>query len=141
MQEQVQETATPPSEEAAPGAEVKTSGPAGEHGETAPATKAGEYVSIGQVAAGANIRAAASLAAEVLLSVPAGYPLAVVERQEDWVMVRDFRGRKGWVYAPLLSEDETVIIKVWKGNLRRGPGVRDAIIAKLDYGTVLPVPE
>ncbi len=136
-----QEAATAPSEAVAPDAGVRTSGSAEEHGETATATKAEEYVSIRQVATGANIRAAASLSSDVLRSVPPGYPLAVLERQGDWVLVQDFRERKGWVFAPLLRDPGTVIIKVWKGNFRRGPGLTDAIISKLDHGTVLSVLE
>jgi uncharacterized protein YgiM (DUF1202 family) len=137
----VQEAATAPSEALAFDAGLRTSGSADKHGETATATKAEEYVSIAQFAAGANIRAAASLSSDVLRSVPPGYPLAVLERQGDWVRVEDFRERKGWVSAPLLREPGTVIIKVWKGNLRRGPGLTDAIIGKLDHGTVLSVLE
>jgi hypothetical protein len=57
----VQEATTAPSEALAPDAGVRTSGFADKHGETATATKAEEYVRIAQFAAGANIRAAASV--------------------------------------------------------------------------------
>jgi SH3-like domain-containing protein len=101
-------------------------------------TKAVEYASI---AIGANIRSAASLTAEVLRSVPAGYPVVVLERKEDWLLVGDFRGRKGWVYASLVTEPGTVIIKVFKGNLRSGPSLKNDIIVQLDYGTIMSVLE
>jgi uncharacterized protein YgiM (DUF1202 family) len=98
-------------------------------------------VKYASVAKGANIRSDAALTSDVLRSVPPGYPVAVLERQADWVLVEDFRQRKGWVFAPLLTEPGTVIIKVYKGNLRSGPGLTDDIIVQLDHGTVMSVVE
>jgi SH3-like domain-containing protein len=98
-------------------------------------------VKYASVATGANIRSDAALTSEVLRSVPPGYPVAVLERQTDWALVEDFRQRKGWVFAPLLTEPGTVIIKVYKGNLRSGPGLTDDIIVQLDHGTVMSVVE
>jgi SH3-like domain-containing protein len=101
------------------------------------ATKVGEYASIDQNVSGANIRYAATLSAEVLRSVPPGYPVFILERLGDWALVEDFKERRGWVFASLLTEPKTVIIKVLRGNLRRGPSLTDLIINKLDQGTVL----
>ena len=101
-------------------------------------TKAVEYASI---AVGANIRSGASLTSEVLRTVPPGYPVAVLERQADWRLVEDYRGRKGWIYASLVTEPGTVIIKVFKGNLRSGPSLKDDIIVQVDHGTTMSVLE
>jgi len=101
-------------------------------------TKSIEYASI---AVGANIRSGASLASRVMRTVPAGYPVIVLERQVDWLRVEDYRGRKGWVSASLVTEAGTVIIKVFKGNLRNGPGLKNDIIVQLDHGTVVSVLE
>ncbi|KPK27669.1 MAG: hypothetical protein AMJ61_04725, partial [Desulfobacterales bacterium SG8_35_2] len=101
-------------------------------------TKAMEHATI---AVGANIRSDASLTSEVLRTVPPGYPVAVLERQGDWFLVEDFRERKGWVFASLVTELRTVIIKVYKGNLRSGPGLKDDIIKQLNHGTVMSVLE
>jgi hypothetical protein len=101
-------------------------------------SKALEYATI---AVGANIRSDASLTSEVLRTVPPGYPVAVLERQGDWFLVQDFRERKGWVFASLVTELRTVIIKVYKGNLRSGPSLTDDIIVQLDHGTVMAVLE
>jgi len=90
---------------------------------------------------GANIRSAPLLAADVLRAVPPGYPLAVIESQENWILVEDFRARRGWVYASLLTDLQSVVIKVGKGNLRSGPSLIDEIVAQLDYNTVLFVDE
>jgi len=98
-----------------------------------------DYAGVAQNGKGANIRSEPSLASEVLRSVAPGYPMAVLDRQGDWVFVEDFRERKGWVFVSLLSDLETVVIKVGKGNLRRGPTLIDEIIAKLDYGAIMNV--
>ena len=95
------------------------------------------YVGVARNGKGANIRSAPTLGAEVLRSVPPGYPMAVLERRAEWALVEDFRERKGWVYAALLSDIGTVVIKVGKGNLRSGPSLIDEVIAQLDYGAVL----
>ncbi|MFC1843364.1 SH3 domain-containing protein [Thermodesulfobacteriota bacterium] len=137
----VEEAKEVASEAAMPSKGGQASGPQDIHASTPEVSKAEEYASIANVADGANIRSAASLSSEVLRAVPPGYPLVVLERQEDWVQVEDFRKRKGWVHARLLNESRTVIIKVWKGNLRSGPSLTDEIIVKLDYGTVMSVVE
>ncbi|MBW2502395.1 MAG: SH3 domain-containing protein [Deltaproteobacteria bacterium] len=113
-------------------AETTTANEPTETGEKKPA----EYASI---AVGANIRSAASLTAKILRTVPAGYPVAVLEKQPEWFLVKDFRERKGWVFASLVAEPGTVIIRVFKGNLRSGPGLQDDIIAQLDHGTIMSV--
>ena len=99
------------------------------------------YISVSQNGRGANIRSEPLMAGEVLRSVPPGYPLAVVERQGDWVLVEDFRERQGWVYSSLLSELGTVVIKVGKGNLRSEPSINSEIVSKLDYATVMLIEE
>ena len=98
-----------------------------------------ETLEYSSIAAGANIRSDASLMSEVLRTVPPGYPVAVLSKQADWLLVEDFRERKGWVFASLVTEPRTVIIKVFKGNLRSGPSLKDDIVDKLDYGTVMSV--
>lgn len=103
--------------------------------------KEGDYASVSMNSRGANIRSEPSLAAEVLRSVPPGFPLLIVERQGDWVLVEDFRARRGWVYGSLLVGHDSVVIKVGKGNLRSGPGINDEIISKLDYAIVMTIEE
>jgi len=125
----------------------KTAMPAGKEDDAKPeeifpqnseTPKTVEYASI---AVGANIRSDASLTSEVLRTVPPGYPVVVLSKKADWFLVEDFRQRKGWVFASLVAEAGTVIIKVFKGNLRRSPGLEGDIIVQLDYGTVMSVLE
>lgn len=139
------ETASQPVQQAIEPEAVEAIPPAGE----AVAVSAAErvvasgknYVGVVLNGKGANIRSEPSLAAEVLRSVPPGYPMAVLERRADWVFVVDFRERQGWIYASLLTDIQTVVIKVGKGNLRSGPDLTNEITAKLDYGAVMFVDE
>jgi SH3-like domain-containing protein len=105
------------------------------------ATQERVYAGVAQNGKGANIRSAPLLAADVLRAVPPGYPLAVIESQGNWILVEDFRARRGWVYAALLSDLQSVVIKVGKGNLRSGPSLIDKIVTQLDYNTVMFVDE
>jgi SH3-like domain-containing protein len=102
-------------------------------------TNAGKYVSIDPDASAAHIRSAPSLAADILRAVPPGYPLEIVVSEGDWIQVKDFMDRKGWISASLLTDPATAIIKVWKGNLRSGPALHEEIIEQLDHGTLLLV--
>jgi SH3-like domain-containing protein len=125
--------------EAAPPAEqIEGPVPEAELVQNPESAKAGEYADI---AVGANIRSAPSLDSAVLRTFPAGYPVAVLEVKEKWYLVEDFRERKGWVFASLVTEPGTVIVKVSKANLRSAPSLQDEIIVQLDYGTILPVIE
>ena len=126
---------------------LETTSPAGKQDEREPqgrfpqnaeTTNTVEYA---HITAGANIRSQASLTSEVLRTVPPGYPVIVVEKQADWLMVEDYRGRRGWVFASLVNKPGTVIIKVFKGNLRRGPSLKDDTIVQLDHGTIMSVLE
>jgi SH3-like domain-containing protein len=99
------------------------------------------YASVTSKGKGANIRSEPSLSAEVLRAVPTGYPLMIIERQGDWVLVEDFRQRQGWVYVSLLTDNVTVVVSVGKANLRSGPNLGDEIVAKIDYGMPMLVEE
>ena len=100
-----------------------------------------EVVEYSSIAVGANIRSDASLTSEILRTVQPGYPVVVLSKQADWFLVEDFRERKGWVFASLVSESRTIIIKVFKGNLRSGPSLKNDIIDQLEHGTVMSVLE
>ena len=96
------------------------------------------YASITTRVDWANIRTGPSMNYEVLRAVSTGFPLLVLEQQDEWSQVEDYRKRKGWVANRLLDANTTVILKVKRENLYREPGL-DAITAGIDYGTVLQI--
>ena len=100
-----------------------------------------EYASVALDGKGANIRTEPSLKSKVLRAVPPGYPLHIIKRQGEWVQVEDYLARTGWVFANLLADPETVVIKVTRGNLRREPSLSSGVGATLDQNTILKVLE
>ena len=95
---------------------------------------AAEFVSVKKD--GVNVRSGPDTRKEVLWEVFKGFPLQVVEHKGEWAQVVDFEGDRGWVYAPLLSDAHTVIIKVSTANMRVGPGKSYEVIATVKYGVV-----
>jgi general secretion pathway protein A len=97
------------------------------------------YVSIISNVGGANIRSDPSMSANVLVAVSPGYPLRVIDHQEDWTMVENFRKKKGWVSNSLIMENYTVILISDDVNLLKGPSHQDEIVAKIDSGTIMHI--
>lgn len=100
---------------------------------TAP-TFAAEYASVKKD--GVNIRSGPDTKQEILWEVFKDFPLKVLKYENRWAHVVDFEGDKGWVYAPLLSKQKTVIVKVKTANMRVGPGKDYEILATVKYGVV-----
>jgi SH3-like domain-containing protein len=79
---------------------------------------------------------------EVLRWAPNGFPLIILEQQNEWSRVLDFRNMEGWVGTRLLVEGGGVILKISRATLHSRPGAgEDEIVAELDYGTILQVVE
>lgn len=100
---------------------------------------AAEYMSV--VKDGINLRSAPDTKAEVLYQLPAGYPLEVLERKDQWLKVSDYEGDKGWIHESMVNTTPHVIVKAKEGNIRSGPnttekvvgnGVREVIFTKVD---------
>ncbi|MEW6518628.1 MAG: SH3 domain-containing protein [Thermodesulfobacteriota bacterium] len=95
---------------------------------------AADYASVSKD--GVNIRSGPDNNAEIYWEVFKDFPLKVLQRKNDWAKVEDFEGDTGWIYAPLLNNKKTVIIKVKKANIRVGPGENYEIAASALYGVV-----
>jgi SH3-like domain-containing protein len=116
-------------------------GPAGVKAQTRQAATAVKYASVPLGGSGVNIRSAPSTSSEVLHTAPPGYPLVIQQSREEWFLVEDYRRRRGWVFASLLTEPLTVIINVARGNLRSLPDLSGEVVATLDEGTLLLIGE
>ena len=95
---------------------------------------AAEYVSVSKD--GINVRAQSGTSSEILWEAFKGYPLMVLQRHDKWLQIQDFEGDKGWIYAPLVSKQNTLITKVKLANLRGGPGTNYEILSTVKYGVV-----
>lgn len=85
---------------------------------------------------GVNIRSAPNTKAEILWEVFKDFPLEILQRQGKWAKIKDFEGDTGWIYAPLLSKNKTVIVKAKSINMRVGAGKNYEILATVKYGVV-----
>lgn len=90
---------------------------------------ADEYVSVAKD--GVNLRSGPDTKYSVLYELPEGYPLKVVERKGQWLKVSDFENDQGWIYAPLVSETEYVIVTIKNGNVRSGPGINSEKVGEV----------
>jgi len=82
-----------------------------------------EYVSVAKD--GVNLRSGPDTKYSVLYELPEGYPLEVVDKKGQWLKVSDFEKDQGWVYAPLVTSNNYVIVTVSEGNVRSGPGINN----------------
>lgn len=88
---------------------------------TAGAVVAAEFVSVGKD--GVNLRSGPDTKYSIVYELPEGYPLKVEETKGEWLKVSDFENDQGWIYGPLVSKEQYVIVTVKEGNVRSGPGV------------------
>jgi SH3-like domain-containing protein len=100
-----------------------------------PLAQAREMVSVNRPEL--NMRSGAGTNHEVVWVLARGYPLQVVARQGNWLKVRDFENDEGWVYRPMTGRTPHMIVKSQVANIRSGPGTRNRIVGKAEYGEVL----
>lgn len=85
------------------------------------AALAAEFVSVDKE--GVNLRSGPGTKYSVIFELPMNYPLKVMTRKGEWIKVSDFENDQGWLYAPLVSNTQYVIVTVKEGNVRSGPGI------------------
>ena len=85
----------------------------------------------------ANLRAGAGTQHEVQWILGHGYPLRVLARQGKWLKVRDFENDEGWIYRSLTGRTPHMIVKSKVANIRSGPGTRNRVVGRAEYGEVL----
>lgn len=83
-----------------------------------------------------NIRSGPGTNHEILWEVFKGFPLKILKRENNWAHIIDFEDDKGWIFAPLLSTQNTVIVRVKIANMRVGPSTNYEIMATVKYGVV-----
>lgn len=71
----------------------------------------------------ANLRSKPSAKAKLTWTVGKYMPLLAVKRKGSWYQVKDFEGKKMWIFSKLVSSRiDCAVIKVNKSILREGPG-------------------
>ena len=87
----------------------------------------------------ANIRAEPSLNSPVLFSAPLGYPIEIKKESGDWLYFVDWQNKNGWVYKPLVSDIETVVILANKANVRSAANPKSQIVANAEMGEIYSI--
>lgn len=82
-----------------------------------------------------NVRSGPGTKYEVLWQAERNYPMNVVKEKGKWVRFKDFEGYEGWVYKPLLNNKSSVVVKVKKSNVRKGPGINYPVVFTAEKGT------
>ncbi len=103
-------------------------------------TATGETVSV--AADSANIRSFPSLSGSmIVLQVPRYYPLTVLEGNNQFFRVADYRNKEGWIYKPLVSKASAVVVQRGPANIRSGPGTDNRVLFKAEKGVSFMVLE
>ncbi|MDO3378437.1 SH3 domain-containing protein [Geoalkalibacter halelectricus] len=75
----------------------------------------------------------------VVVEVPRYYPLQVLATQGDFMQVRDYRGREGWVPRAEVGLQKGVVVNRPVVNVRSGPGERHEVLFQARRGVALRV--
>jgi SH3-like domain-containing protein len=86
-----------------------------------------------------NVRRGPGTNYSIVMRVSRHYPFRVVDRSEDWLLVSDFDGDKGWVSKKLVSFTPYVITRLDKCNIRQGPGTESKIAFTAERGVLFRV--
>lgn len=79
---------------------------------------------------GTCIRSGPSRQARVMLVVPGGYPIEVLEQSDGWTRFRDWQNSTARVASPLVSDIDTAVILASRGQIRSDAGVIRTVLAK-----------
>lgn len=75
----------------------------------------------------ANVRSGPGTGNQALWKVEKFHPLEVIQRSGQWIEFRDYEGDRAWIYAPLVSETDAVIVRRENCNVRSGPGTDNPV--------------
>ena len=87
----------------------------------------------------ANIRSGPGVQNELLWQIEKYHPILVTEKKGAWLHFKDFEGDSGWVHETLVDKTPTIIVKVRRCNLRKGPGTDYDVIFSVDKGVPFKV--
>lgn len=80
--------------------------------------------------------------AYVVLEAPRNYPLAVLGQRDDFLEVRDFLGRQGWISSSAVAADaDGVVVAAASMNVRQGPGTGYPVVFRAEQGVAFDVLE
>ena len=87
-----------------------------------------------------NVRKAPNLNAEVAFQAHLGYPVELEKTKGQWVQIKDWQNKVGWVYRPLINDKiKTAVVVPEQVNVRRGPGLNYPVVTQVECGQVYKI--
>ena len=87
-----------------------------------------------------NVRTSPNLKAEILFQAHLGYPVELAGTKGEWVKIKDWQDKVGWVYRPLINKRiQTAVVLPELGNIRKGPGLKYPVVTQVKNGEVYKV--
>jgi N-acetylmuramoyl-L-alanine amidase len=86
-----------------------------------------------------NIRSKPNLGSDVVFQAYLGYPIQIEKQKNNWVYFTDWKDQTGWVYKPLISKTQTVVILVDHANIRKGPSLQTPVVVKASQGEIYKI--
>ncbi|MBU4261852.1 MAG: SH3 domain-containing protein [Proteobacteria bacterium] len=83
-----------------------------------------------------NMRSGPGDSYEVEWELGQGYPLSVIDEQDDWLNVIDYEDDSGWVRKDQVAEKPYMVVKRRMVNIRSGPGENFRIVRQAQQGVV-----
>lgn len=66
-----------------------------------------------------------------------GWPIAILNKYDNWFKIKDVEGEEGWVYVGMVSHQETALINSGKPALLSKKANGDMPIFKLSPGVIV----
>ncbi len=93
---------------------------------------------------GVNLRAGPGTEYAIKYAYGSGFPVEILKRNGDWLLVKDFEDETGWLHKSVLIKKQQAIVKGNKNsetrvNIRKGPGSENKIVGKAHYGVVFKI--
>lgn len=86
-----------------------------------------------------NVHSKPSTNSQVLFQASLGYPIEIEKQQNNWVYFTDWKKNCGWVYKPLVSGTQTVVIVAEQANIRKGPSLKMPVVVKASQGEIYKI--
>ncbi len=86
-----------------------------------------------------NVRSGPGFKHQVLFLAPMGYPVEIVQKQQDWVQIRDWEKQTGWVKNSMLSSIRTTVVLPERANVRVNASAGGDIVRQVERGDIFKV--
>ena len=84
-----------------------------------------------------NLRSGPGTSYPRVYVVNGGYPVKVVDRDNNWLKVKDYEGDAAWVAERLLSDERTLLVIRDLVSVRKGPSTEEPVAFQAERHVLL----